>query len=756
MMNDAKPDKPKGGISMRMGSALCSLSLSVVLASCLQACGLDALAADRKAESVTSSGPASSLSDPSRFALLIGVDDYAQPEDPNLRLTPLKGPRNDVGAIKSLLTENYRFADDKEHVLTLIGPQATHAAIRDAFKTHLTDNAKRYKESANAEATVVFYFSGHGSYTDDQNKDEGDGVDETLVAYDSRAKGGTDIVDDEVDDWFEELRRYTKNITFILDSCHSGSATKAVLPASLLPKELPPDARPQPPQKPISRPEVGEAISRDVGNGILPRNQAYVAISGGLPEELSYEADVQTEKGTKRHGLLTYYLVNTLRTMPWATYWDATMIVRNAVLQHVSQHPQVEGDVERIVFGGAADRADPFITIIQVLQDGTFNINAGAAHGLQAGAFLAVYSPQAQKLMGDQDKLANARVIAVKDFTSVVQLSDKPRAPISTAAKVRIVTPGFGMRRLSVNVATLPDQQLTATDKTLLQRVAVLLRENELVELVNAPSGKNWNVAIQRGCVTDDGSLVISQGLKGAPVTCKPVYYLASVEADYPLLGFWSKPDDPSVAQELTRVIEQRAKQDNLRGLTNALSPLNGKVKVSLVKVETEEGPQGKPVIKSERQLPSNGVHLFKVGERLRIRIENQWEGPLYVALLDLGTSGSIGLLTARGAAIEILPNKSFQTEVLLIGPPLGLETYKVIASNEQVDYRVIERPGVKARASISPLAWLLSHSVDGKARGDTVPDRDVNVSSWAATEINLKVCDAHKPITDCRSARPR
>jgi hypothetical protein len=160
-------------------------------------------------------------------------------------------------------------------------------------------------------------------------------------------------------------------------------------------------------------------------------------------------------------------------------------------------------------------------------------------------------------------------------------------------------------------------------------------------------------------------------------------------------------------------------------------------------------------VIKSERQLPNDGVHLFKVGERLRIRIENQWEGPLYVALLDLGTSGSIGLLTARGAGIEILPSKSFQTEVLRIGPPLGLETYKLIASTEQVDYRVIEQPGVKARASLTPLAWLLSQSVDGKAR-DSAPDRDVNVSSWAATEVSLKVCDAHKPIADCRSARPR
>ena len=44
----------------------------------------------------------------------------------------------------------------------------------------------------------------------------------SYVAYDSHADGGKDILDNEVIDWFEKLRQYTPNATFILDSCHSG------------------------------------------------------------------------------------------------------------------------------------------------------------------------------------------------------------------------------------------------------------------------------------------------------------------------------------------------------------------------------------------------------------------------------------------------------------------------------------------------------------------------------------------------------
>ena len=158
---------------------------------------------------------------PERFALLVGVNDYAQPSDKNYRVTPLKGPANDVALMKELLV-TYGFKNDPKHILSLLGKQASHEAIANAFKTQLIDNASKY-----SGAIFVFYFSGHGSRAYNVSAGD-DSVHDTLVAYDSRSDHGKDILDNELIDWFEALRAHTNKITFILDSCHSGSAIKDI------------------------------------------------------------------------------------------------------------------------------------------------------------------------------------------------------------------------------------------------------------------------------------------------------------------------------------------------------------------------------------------------------------------------------------------------------------------------------------------------------------------------------------------------
>jgi hypothetical protein len=67
---------------------------------------------------------------------------------------------------------------------------------------------------------IVLYFSGHGAYTMDKNKDEADRKDEYYLAGDSLA-----IVDDELVSLLRSRTSTmgTKNIRIFFDSCHSGS-----------------------------------------------------------------------------------------------------------------------------------------------------------------------------------------------------------------------------------------------------------------------------------------------------------------------------------------------------------------------------------------------------------------------------------------------------------------------------------------------------------------------------------------------------
>ena len=59
-------------------------------------------------------------------------------------------------------------------------------------------------------------------------KDEGDGLDESLVPHDSGTAGVFDISDDEIYVLSSELAKHSGHVTFIFDSCHSGDAMKGV------------------------------------------------------------------------------------------------------------------------------------------------------------------------------------------------------------------------------------------------------------------------------------------------------------------------------------------------------------------------------------------------------------------------------------------------------------------------------------------------------------------------------------------------
>jgi len=184
---------------------------------------------------------------PSKFALLVGINDYL---NKNVKVgeravNDLNGPHNDVVLMKDLLKE-YDFKETKtkgsadkfpcgnqaerSQLRTLCSRQATKKAIIDAFKEHLIENARKYMEQKKVKpkegANIVFFYSGHGSFLDDDNGDESDGLDETIVPTDAKWDGTNQIRDDEFNTLVTELRQYTKNITLIFDSCNSGTVTR--------------------------------------------------------------------------------------------------------------------------------------------------------------------------------------------------------------------------------------------------------------------------------------------------------------------------------------------------------------------------------------------------------------------------------------------------------------------------------------------------------------------------------------------------
>lgn len=119
-----------------------------------------------------------------RYALLVGVSDYASP-----RIKDLGGCENDVKLMAYLLTNRYQFP--QENVRMLLSRGATKAAILGGLSF--------LAETSKAGDDVVFFFSGHGSQVTDLDGDESDGMDEVLLPGDvSPPNVSSVLVDDEL------------------------------------------------------------------------------------------------------------------------------------------------------------------------------------------------------------------------------------------------------------------------------------------------------------------------------------------------------------------------------------------------------------------------------------------------------------------------------------------------------------------------------------------------------------------------------
>jgi len=132
-------------------------------------------------------------------ALIVGVADYKETN------SDLPGIDIDVKNMNTLL-KSLGFK-----VRVLINDQSME----------LEKYLQMYSHSLDNKDTFVFYFSGHGSYIVDQNGDERDGQDETIVLSDG--KNDYHYLDDELNYRLNQIKA-KKMILF--DSCHSGTANR--------------------------------------------------------------------------------------------------------------------------------------------------------------------------------------------------------------------------------------------------------------------------------------------------------------------------------------------------------------------------------------------------------------------------------------------------------------------------------------------------------------------------------------------------
>lgn len=239
-------------------------------------------------------------------ALIIGIGDYPGTD------ADLPGIDKDVEFAKQIASlMGFRPGE----IVVLMDGQATLGNIREKFNTWLRE--------AGPDDQVLVYFSGHGAYVRDTNGDEDDGQDELWVTADTRVANGrleNYLLDDEVDQLLAGLS--SNNVLVILDSCHSGSASKSV--GDFVEKRLPYEGR-----------EYASAKSRGVGR---PQHALIAACR-----------DTQTAGATSRGSLLTTALLDSIanrkqRNEPLRLRELPDELARTITPRKRDQHPVVAGN----------------------------------------------------------------------------------------------------------------------------------------------------------------------------------------------------------------------------------------------------------------------------------------------------------------------------------------------------------------------------------------------------------------------------
>ncbi|WP_176085351.1 caspase family protein [Martelella sp. HB161492] len=318
-------------------------------------------------------------------ALIIGVSSYDDPDIPDLR-----GPANDALLMSDVL-EKVGFTD-----IELLGDmpgaavRPTHAAIIDAF-TQLAARAEKGDQ-------VYIHLSGHGSREIDVSGDETDGLDEIFLPSDTRlSDDGSGIVpnalsDDEIGDLVALVRASGADVFLVMDSCHSGSGTRA-LETDIATREVDPRVL----GVDISQARMVAKRAADAGPD--PIRQAdgdgrFLAFYATRSNDVAREVDMShgaAGDDSQWFGLFSAALAARLETRQSLTYRQ----LFQAILSDLNkgggfgmaaiQTPLWEGDmIDDPVFGNAG-----YTGPARYLVDGD-TVEAGLLHGFDVGTLVAL------------------------------------------------------------------------------------------------------------------------------------------------------------------------------------------------------------------------------------------------------------------------------------------------------------------------------------------------------------------------------
>ncbi|MFM7154632.1 MAG: caspase family protein [Bacteroidota bacterium] len=627
-------------------------------------------------------------------ALVVGLSNYA-PVTGWLSLNS----HNDVVAVKeALLLQGFAVAD----IVVLEDAAATREGIIAALNQLHTSSA--------SGDLVYFHFSGHGQQMWDASGDEIDGYDESIVPYDAQSfynstgyKGEKHISDEELGSYFLKIRKKLGNkgqLIVLLDSCHSGTGLRGMGAARGTNNLMAPADWIKSHEKTAG---LGDAdMSEQEQKDILAPFVAFFASDAG---ELNYEI----KSGDKQMGPLTAAFVKAFsKVNTGSTYSGLFDKIRNEMAVTSSrQHPRVEGYLDRLVLNGQFVTITPYYSVTE--SGGELVLNGGWLQNLNKGSKVGFFPAETRDYLKAKS-LGTGFITSSEPARSIVT-ADKPASTLrGTWAYVLEQSPGD----MYLNV------RLDIRDTTLRRKLTDEIKKEKVFGL------------------EEEADCFLYQNLRG------DLIYLGDRQ-NAVIDSFQVKIQ--GIETRIIHSMELLARSTYLRKLDFS-DDSKFSFTLEIVPVDTTKDGQVARILPPLRK-DKNGNFVITEGAPFVIRVKNRGDSAGYFNVLDIDPLNRGNVIAPWFDSIEKADDFELNPEQELIlprdgsyykaTPPYGMETIKLIVTDQVVDLRKTFNSRGPDRGAVSPVERMIGsvfYPEDAATRGNnTMPP-----SSLGVFTLNVKV----------------
>ena len=706
---------------------------------------------------------------PNFYALLIGIDFYFPHNLPDGRYKNLRGCVQDINHVETYLKETFNLTPDQIIKLTASASENPNQPKEPLEILPTYENiVAKFKEitaKAQPQDRVYIHYSGHGgrAKTIFESLKGFGGLDEALVPTDIGQPNSRYLRDLEFAKLLEEMVGKELVVTLVLDSCHSGGATREMSGDDRIRGEGFIDTTPRPTdslvaslQELAQNWQTATENSRNITvvNGLLPEPKGYTLIAACRDHEFAYE---KVFEGMERNGALTYFLLKALRQ--YGTEISVEDLFNKISIQvnneFERQTPMLMGETDLTFFGGQSvsftsgasllrsvpvTRTTRTVPVMKVdIPKNQVQLQIGEASGIKEGAEFEIFKFRTRDVQDRDNLIAKVKVVELGASDCWAEVTSIPgirginnkleEGTIVIGSPAVYLSPGLKQIR---KVRVLLPDPLPLVSRVNVALIPDILKQTEepghcWIEFCSEEE-KNENVDYFVS-LTSEGEYLILDAKK------EPIKNLL-----FPI-----KADEPEATKKLINRLVHVARYETILDLDNedAFTALNGQLKVELVKSVKRQpvvlNADGKVPVLEEKE---KGVDLI---------IRNESKRTLNITALNLDADFSISKFYPDGATYEVVePGQNIRRELQLSLPQNYEEAaniIKVFATVDGTNFQFLELPaldqsrkGFGKEQPTNALEQLLAAVVD-----ENNPQRKITVvidasEKWTTEKVEVVV----------------